>query len=122
MTEMRDLGTSLKNSFTGICMYVIPSQTHLYEDNDAHKKQLTNKKYKTDVIAQNFTADCCAMAPLHLCLLFLVSNMLDSRKKCLDVSKKKKTQNKTKNPPKNPKSNWKHLPFLLKEIIRRQDY
>lgn len=90
---MRDLGTSLKNSF---------SQTHLYQDNDVHmkKKPLTNKKYKIEemVIAQNFTADCSAVAPLHLYLLLLVSNMLDSWKNCLDVFKRQMN-----------KSNLKHI-------------
>lgn len=60
---MKDLGISLKNF----------SQTHWYQHNDVHmkKKQLTNKKHKIEemAIAQNFSADCCAVAPLHLCLL-----------------------------------------------------
>lgn len=89
---MRDLGT-LKNFF---------SQTHLHQDNDVHmeKKQLTKKKHKIEkmVIAQNFTADCCAVAPLHLYLLLLVSNVLDSWKNCLDIFKKQIH-----------KSNWKHF-------------
>lgn len=59
---MRDLET-LKNFF---------SQAYFYEDSDEQmkKKQLTSKKYRTEekVVAQNFTAHCCAVTPLHFCV------------------------------------------------------
>lgn len=84
---MRDLDT-LKNFF---------SQAYFYQDNDEQmkKEQMTNKKYRTEekVIAQNFTVDCCAVAPLHFYVLLLASSMLDSWKNCFDIFRKKINKN-----------------------------
>lgn len=85
---MRDLETSLKNFF---------SQAYFYQGNDEEmkKEQLTNKKYRTEekVTAQNFTADCCAVASLHFYVLLLASNGLDSWKNCLDIFRKQTNRN-----------------------------
>lgn len=86
---------------------------NFYQDSDEQmkKKQLTNKKCRTEekVVAQNFTAHCCAVAPLHFCVLLLTSNMLDSWKNHLDIFKKLINKKQF------------YLSCLSEDIIRRQD-
>lgn len=102
---MRDLKTLLKNFF---------SQAHFYQYNDEQmkKKQLINKKYRTEekVIAQSFTADCCAVAPLHFYCSVACLQHAGLLEKLFGRFQKANKQKQF------------YLSCLLEEIIRRQDY